>query len=66
MKMFAIVAIGGPVLIFIFALFDLWCLLTGRLTPGQLVQSWTRAHPFQSAGLAAFVGAFAAHIYWHS
>lgn len=65
MNLLAIVAIGGPVLIVVVAAFDLWCLLSGRLTPGQFVQFWSRDHPFLSALLAAFVGSFAAHIFWH-
>lgn len=59
------VALVGTVLLVIAAATDVWCLVTGRLTPGQVIQLWSRQHPFLSAYLAAFVGAFAAHIFWH-
>jgi hypothetical protein len=61
-----LVAIGGPLLIVVVAVFDVWCLFQDRLTPGQAIQFWSRDHPFLGAMLAAFIGAFAAHIFWHT
>jgi len=62
---FLTIAVSGTVLLVIVAATDVWCLVTGRLTPGQVIQFWSREHPFYSGLLAAFVGAFAAHIFWH-
>ena len=66
MNLLAFVAAGGPLLILVVALFDLWCIWTDKLTPGQFIQGWAHDHPFLAALLAAFVGAFGAHIFWHS
>ena len=60
------VAVGGPVLIFLVALFDLWCIWRDKMTPGQFIEGWAHHHPFLAALLAGFVGAFGAHIFWHS
>lgn len=60
------VAVGGPVLILVVALFDAWCIWTGKWTPGQFIEGWAKHHPFLAALLAGFVGAFGAHIFWHS
>ena len=61
-----VVTIGGPALVLVTAGFDLWCVWAGKETPGQFVQGWAREHPFLAAILAAFVGAFGAHIFWPS
>jgi hypothetical protein len=61
-----LVAAGGPLLILVVALFDLWCILADKLTPGQFIQGWAHDHPFLAALLTGFVGAFGAHIFWHS
>lgn len=65
MNLLGPVAIGGAGLVVLVAVADVWCLWTGRPTPGQVIQLWSREHPFYSFLLCAFVGAFAAHIYWH-
>jgi hypothetical protein len=31
---------------------------------GAVIREWSRDHPFLAGLLAAFVGAFAAHIFW--
>jgi len=61
-----IVAIGGPLLIAIVSFFDIFCIWKESYTPGQVVQWWTYDHPWLAAFFAAFVGAFAAHIFWHT
>ena len=61
-----VVTIGGPGLVLVTAFFDLWCVWKRKETPGQLVQSWAHDHPFLAAMLGGFVGAFGAHIFWHS
>ena len=66
MNLIAFVAAGGPLLILVIALFDLWCIWADNLTPGQLIQGWAKDHPFIAALLTGFVGAFGAHIFWHS
>jgi hypothetical protein len=60
------IAIGGPGLIFLVTVWDVTCLLRQKPTPGQVIQWWARDHPFLAALLAGFVGAFAAHIFWHT
>ena len=60
------VAIGGPGLILLVALWDVTCLVRLKPTPGQVIQWWARDHPFLAALLAGFVGAFTAHIFWHT
>ncbi len=65
-SLLAITSTGGPALLLVTAVFDLWCVWTSRGTPGQLVQTWARDHPFLAAMLGGFVGAFGAHIFWHS
>lgn len=60
------VAAGGPLLILLIAAFDVFCLTTARQTPGQVIQWWARDHPLLAAAFTAFVGAFMAHIFWHT
>jgi hypothetical protein len=61
-----LVAAGGPAFIFLIAAVDLACLVTRWSTPGEVIQWWAQDHPFLAAGFAGFVGAFAAHIFWHT
>lgn len=46
--------------------FDLYCLVRNSPTPGQVIQWWARDHPILAGAFSGFVGAFAAHIFWHT
>jgi hypothetical protein len=61
-----VIAVAGPFLILALASFEVASLARTGHTPGQVIQLWTRDHPIMAALLALFVGAFAAHIWWHS
>ena len=60
------VAVGGPLLILVIAVADIRCAYAAIPTPGQVIQWWARDHPVIAAVFTAFVGAFAAHIFWHT
>jgi hypothetical protein len=60
-----LIAVGGPVMLLLVTGYDVFCLVTARPTPGQVVQWWARDHPIIAGLFAAFVGAFMAHIFWH-
>jgi hypothetical protein len=60
------VAMGGPLLIAAVALFDISCIAIGKRTPGQVIQWWARDHPVYAMFFTFFIGAFAAHIFWHA
>lgn len=60
------VATGGPLLMLVVVAFDLYCLVREKPTPGQVIQWWARDHPILAAAFSGFVGAFAAHIFWHT
>jgi hypothetical protein len=66
LNILVLVAVGGPALLMLVALADLFCLRTERYTPGQVIEWWARDHPWLTAFFASFVGAFAAHIFWHT
>ncbi len=61
-----IVAAAGPGLIFVIVLSELACLAKGWPTPGQVIQWWASDHPIVASLFAGFVGAFSAHIFWHT
>jgi hypothetical protein len=60
------VATGGPLLMLVVIAFDLYCLVRNSPTPGQVIQWWARDHPILAGEFSGFVGAFAAHIFWHT
>ena len=60
------VATGGPLLMLVVVVFDLFCLVRDRPTPGQVIQWWARDHPILAGAFSGFVGAFVAHIFWHT
>lgn len=59
------IAVGGPFLMALIAGYDLWCLVTAKATPGQVIQWWAEDHPILAGFFTLFVGAFLAHIFWH-
>ena len=61
-----LIATVGPALILLIVLSDAFCLATARPTPGQVIQWWARDHPVIASLFGGFVGAFAAHIFWHT
>jgi len=61
-----LIATAGPGLILVVLAFDVFCLAAERPTPGQVIQWWARDHPVLASIFAGFVGAFSAHIFWHS
>jgi hypothetical protein len=69
-----IVAVAGPLLLLGVVVAELTAAVvkgdgaggTRSAALGELVYEWSRDHPFLAALLSAFVGAFAAHIFWHS
>lgn len=60
------IAAGGPGLLLFVTGYDVLCLVKGWPTPGQVIQWWSRDHPFLAGLFALFVGAFVAHIFWHA
>jgi hypothetical protein len=66
MSIAQMVAAGGPLFILVVVTVDLVSIAMKRPTPGQVVQWWSADHPILAALFAGFVGAFAAHIFWHT
>ncbi len=60
-----IVAVAGPALLLGVVVAELAAVWQRGVPLGAVIHGWARVHPFLAALLAAFVGAFAAHIFWH-
>jgi len=61
-----IVAVAGPMLLLAVAAAEIVGAWRRNVALGAVIEDWASDHPFLAALLAAFVGAFAAHIFWHS